>query len=333
MARKDLRAGAAQAYIAESIDEVIPDLTTLSFTASAVAYDEALFKSIKGKLPTATNIQVVLGLVGEASEGGYAVTRCSPSSGNLTVAAGEGIQISVPLLNWPTGFENAGGVAIFLKIGASDFQLARIVAIDSQNELVAMVITRPRPNARTYDISLLQSIDDDPALGSDRANVTGYAFVEITPTTDVVVETFGAEQLTFRPNNAGDFPAVTARPTSVRFQGLINDTKSVIKASAGDFVKHTKSSIIFEEADQGFNSAVAVIRGLKPFRYVMPPDGQNNSEEVTFYGLQLENTEEVALNWSKTDQVAVPYSFSSSPNDYFLDDVSTVSARKRIDNS
>lgn len=329
MARKVLRAGAAQALIAESTDTVLPDLSTLTFSASGVAYDDALFKSIKNKMPTATNIQVVLGLVGEASEGGYAVTKCSPSSGNLQLTAGQGIQVTVDLNDWPADFDKAGGIAVFVKIGASDFQLSRIVPVDDQNNFATMLITRPRLGARKYDITLLQNASADPALGSDRTNVTGYNFVEISPTTEVVVESFGAEQLTFKPNNAGDFPAVTARPTKVSFQGLINDTRSVIQASAGDFVKHTAAGVIFEEADQGFNSAVAVIRGNKPFKYVMPPDSEGNAEEVVFYGLVLENTQEVALNWSKTAQVPVPYNFSSAPVDYLLDDQPTVASRKR----
>src|SRR3990167_2063340 len=330
MAIKEFRAGPSQVYPGISDkNTTLPALTTLTFTASADTPTTLERNSGRTALPTSTNIQVIVGLVGEDAGGGYSVTRCSPNSGTLTVTSGQTIKVKVLNADWPASFNKAAGVAVFLKFGSADeWQLAKVAPTDSTNDFVTAVLARPRLGAKKFTEALLQSVTaTDTALG-DRVP-TGYDFPEVTPTTDNVVIRYSTENITFKPNNAGDFANPTARPVGVTFNGLINDLQTVSRAVAADYVEYTDSAVTFKESDQGFKTAVAIIKGNKPLKMLFPPDNSGNQEELLFMSLLLENTEEVALNWSKGDQTPVPFVYNQAPLDHLFDNQPTVYARLR----
>lgn len=305
----------------------LPSCATLAFTASADTLTDVLHNSIQSALATGTNYQIAVALVGrDTTSGGYSVTPTSASSGTLSLT---GVQnsIKVKVLNasWPSNFQYAGFVAVFIAVGAGNFQLANCAPVDASNDMVISVSALPITGAETFSIATLNSstTTTSGALG-DRKPV-GYTFTTIAPTTnDVVITDQVGGSITFSPNTAADFSITTARSIQVTFSAMANDVKTFITAGAGEFASTVDSGHTFQSSMRAINTAQAVVKGNDPLLITMPVDPTTGvSETVLFCSLLLQNQAELKMAWSKKSQTPTDFQFQTVPVDVLFNNQPT----------
>lgn len=319
MATDAFKAGPAEIGISKVNATSLPALSSLAFTASGIALTDSVFNSAQRNLDSTVTYQVCLAMIGaDTTTSGFSVGRASPSSGNLTLTSGQVIRVSVAVGAWPSDYQY-GFVGIFLKQGNGDFQLAGIFEPSTSGTSEALVLMKPDPAAETFTLTNLQAATNplnQKALG-DRTP-KGWDWVSISPTSGPVVMALAAgNTITFTPNNSGDFTGVGARPVSVQFQGMQNSEDNLARASAGDWGEWTTAGgDVAQQGQFGFNTAQVILKGNQPLRMDFPADPETGSRtRVLFFGLLLQNNEEVSLAWSKTDQTVIPYNYQAAPLD------------------
>lgn len=303
-------------------DATLPSFSTLAFTASGVTLDASVFNSQKAALATTTNYQVCICPVGADPQGGYVFGVASPSSGNLTVTAGQSIEVTIQLAAFPANYQY-GLLGIFLKTGSGDFQFVKFVRPSTSGVTKTAILRAPLSSAESFLLTTLQSTTNplnQKALSSTaaaRVSITGWTQRAIAPTTDSVSVIFAnSNSVTFRPNSSADFTVVGGRALNVSFQGMINSEDRLTAATAGDWGSWTSGGVTYQEAAWGLNTTSVRAKGNSPFVMKFPADpGTGVQTDVLFTGLLLQNTEEVSLAWSKGDQTAVTYNYNAASLD------------------
>lgn len=282
-------------------------------------------------LRAATNYQVILALVGaDTTTDGWSVGRSTPSSGVLTVTAGQVISVTVPLVNWPANFDKAAFVSVMLAVGSGGFQPVMDVPIDSlftSRNFEILIDHEPLTTVTQYSMATLMSTSNNGQKGlGDRAPV-GFTFSSITPTTDSSnIRHLVGNSVTFKPNTSNDYTLIGSRPAGVDFKTMLNDIGTVVQASAGNYTSTTLGSgTVIKQASQGLLSANVFNKGNQPLIFVTAPDPETGTSDVLlFTSLLLQNTVELALAWSKNDQTPVTWNFTTVPNDYYNIDKETL---------
>lgn len=326
MATEAFKAGPSRCYVSV-VDSTtsLPSFATLAFTASGVDMTDNVRNSTLKGLDTTLTYQVVLCPRGaDTTTSGYAIGRGSPSSGNLTLTTGQCIEITVALGAWPANYEK-GFVDAFLKTGSGDFQLAASVKPSTAGSTKFVIMTKP--TSESFTLAQLQSTTPSSSLKAlgDRAP-KAYLFQEITPTTGPVNVSFTqGNTVTFSPNTSADFQVVGARPVAVNFQGMVNSEKAITQATAGDWTEWQSGGVTYQQGQFGMNTAQILAKGNAPFIMEFPADPDTGAvTQVLFFGLLLQNQDEVSLAWSKTDQTPVTYNFQPAPLDKLLNNQPTV---------
>jgi hypothetical protein len=318
VATESFRAGPSEVGISKQGTISLPALSSLAFTASGTSLTDSVFNSSQGQLDTTLTYQVCLAALGEdGTTSGYSIGSASPSSGNLTLTTGQVIKVSVALGAWPANYQY-GYIAIFLKQGNGDFQMAGIFEPSTTGISEAVVLMKPDPNAATFTLANLQAADNplnQKELG-DRTPLS-YEWETVSPTSDpIVVALQAGNSITFTPNTSSDFTGVGSRPLSVSFSGMINSEKNLAKASAGDWGQWVSSGVTHQQGQFGFNTAQVILKGNRPLRMDFPADPDTGSRtRVLFFGLLLQNQQEVQLAWSKTEQTNITYNYQAAPLD------------------
>lgn len=322
MPSKSFRTGVPTVQIPVESSTALPSLSSLTFTASAVTPTDSSLNDVRGALDASVSYQVSIGLLGrDATTGGYTVGVCSPSSGALSISAGQGIQISVQNEDWPSGVEEAFAVAVWLKSGAGNFALCQYAYMDPDVDFVTTVMARPTSQSLRKSITLLQSSSADDDLG-DRSAL-GYTFRTPTPTSGGVQIARDVSTVSFTPDTASDFQGTTTRTASISFELLQNDLKDIVDANAGTYVKYTFEGTTYEESQMSLFSAAAKLTGNKPLKLVMPQDNNGYQEIRLYLGQLTQNQESNNESWTKDNQTTVSYSYSPAPLDTMVQGVNT----------
>jgi hypothetical protein len=312
-----IRIGVPQVQLAVDSSIALPSLSTLVFTASGHTLTDSLLNDINSNLSASDTYQVIVGLVGrDATNKGYTVGHCSPSSGNLVISAGQGIKVSVLNSNWPANYDKAVCAALFLKINNADFQLAGFAFIDDQDDFSHVIPVKPLRAAPKFSSALLQSTTSNDILG-DRAPL-GFTYETLEPTTDAVTFTRSVSNVTVPINSGPDFSITTTRATTVNFQVLLNDIKTFVKSVGGNYVKYSDGADVVQEAQQDLLTAVTILRGNRPFKVTMPPDSNGLQEIRLFIGLLTVNQQELTENWTKTAVTPVTFNFQPAALDKLI---------------
>jgi hypothetical protein len=313
--------GVPQIFLSVDSAVGVPAVSSLTFTASGVTPDDLLINDTQSALSTSDTYQVIVGLVGRDPKGGYTVGYCSPSSGNLTITAGQVIKVSVLNANWPANFNYATAAVIFLKTNAGNFQLCQFSYIDPSDDFITFIPTKPLRAAPSFTSALLQSTTSDPILGS-RSGL-GVTYLEITPTTGTFTFRNPVSNVTVSPNNAGDFQIATNRSVGVEFQSLSNDLKAFVQSAAGNYVSYTTGGSTYKEARRALNTAQAILRGNKPIQVFMPPDPTGAQEVRLLVGQLTVNQTELTEAWSKTATTPVTFRFDAASLDRLINNMHT----------
>jgi hypothetical protein len=324
------RTGVASIGISYDSTTAVPNASAITaISASAVETTDSYYNSIKNPLPTATNLQFAVALMGrDTTRGGYSVTPISPVSGVLQLTGSQVAKVLVPVGNWPANFDLACAVVVFVKIGAaSTWQIAGLRQIVSDVQFETLITRRP-VSVETFTLAQLQSFDQTSRALGDRSPL-GYTFGELTPTTNDVNIIYDTEEITFSPNNTIDWSASTARSIGVQFETLTNTVKDIVTATAGDYWTFTDAAgATVTEAEQAIYIAQAVIKGNRPLKLTMPPDpGTGVAEIIMLWGLLLQNQEQVNFALSKKNQSPVSFNFQPAGIDAILNSNATVHVR------
>lgn len=307
----------------------------MAFTASG-ATATLTHNSIQQALATGVNYQVCVGLVGKDTfSDGYATTPTTVSSGNIVLTSTQNsIVVNLSNNNWPVGFTNAGFLAVFLKQGAGNFQLAVCAPIDQSNDMAVVISALPLTTVQTYTIAMLNSttVDTTNGLGYNNRAPVGYTFTNLTPTTDDVVQTDGVPgKVTFSPNTSGDFTVATVRDFKVQFKTMANDVVSFIQAAAGEASVLISNGHTFTQSQRAYNTTAIIVKGNQPLIITMPPDPSTGvGETMLCTSLLLQNQQELAMAWSKSKQTPIPWLFESVPDDVFTVNSATVFTYSRV---
>jgi len=312
------RAGVADVAVPSSNGISLPSCVTLVFSASGDTLTDFLHNSIQGTLATGVNYQVAVGLVGkDTTTDGYSVTPTSGTSGNIVLTGVQNsIKVKIPNANWPSNFQYAGFVAVFLKIGSGNFQLAACAPVDPSNDMVISVASTPLTQAESWPIATLNSSTVSSGALGDR-KPTGFTFTSIVPTTnDVVITDQVGGSITFSPNTASDFSITTARSMQITFSAMANDVKTFILAGAGEYAATTDSGHIYQYSARAINTAQAVVKGNTPLIVTMPVDPSTGvSEKLLLCSLLLQNQGELQMAWSKKNQTPTNFQYQTVPAD------------------
>lgn len=311
----------------------LPSLSTLSFTASAVALNDSLFNTIKNQLPVGS-YNVCLALVGEDhTTGGWSVGQASPAVGVVTTTtANRAIQIQVPLANWPANYQTAAFVAVFIQAGVGPYQFCKAVPIttfDQANTFYTFVAMNPISVAAQFTLANLQSSGNPlNQLELGDRTPTGFSYYTFITTGPIVITYEAGSSVTFSPNFGADFTVTGARVISVQFSVLANDVKTIAQSAAGDYYQVIADGHTYTESEFGINTAQIIVRGNKPLLITPPVDPSTGvAETMLFTSLLLQNQQQVAMAWDKKNQTPVPFQFQPVPNDALFVNQSTMYTR------
>ena len=96
MSSKTFPVGVAGVQVPDISADTLPSLSGLTFTASGHTYTKRNLNGAKRALDTSATYQVILTLLGmDDTNNGYTVGYASPSSGDLTISAGQGIIVTI----------------------------------------------------------------------------------------------------------------------------------------------------------------------------------------------------------------------------------------------
>ncbi len=316
------RIGPADVALSVDSSTSVPDVNSLTFTASGTTATNLVINDANLALSASITYQVIVGLVGrDATNGGYTISRCSPSSGNLVITAGQGILVTVANANWPANFNKAICAAIFLKEGSSDFKLAEFAYIDPSTDFKHMIKSRPVAGAQEYTSTLLQAATVDTNLG-DRAPL-GVTYSTLTPTQGGVTVTRNVSQVTLSPDTGTDVVVSTAKTASISFDLLPNDVLDVVRGNAGTYAEYTSGGLTIKEAQMSLSTAKARITGNRPFKLILPPDALGVQEVRLYLGCLTQNQEGNTETWSRDNATPISYNYQAAGLDRLLNNVHT----------
>lgn len=323
------RVGVADVSLSVDDTTSVPSLGSLTFTASGTTPTSLLVNDANQALSASLTYQVMIGLVGrDETNGGYTVGTCSPSSGNLSITAGQGILVSVANGDWPANFNKAICAAIFLKEGGSDFKLTEFAYIDSSTDFKHMIKARPLASAAEFTSTLLQSSSSDTTLG-DRTP-KGVTYRTLSPTTGGVTVTRDVSQVTLSPDNSTDITISTAKTASISFDLLPNDVLDVVSGNAGLYAEYTSGSLTIKEAQMSLLTAKARITGNRPFKLLLPPDNAGVSEVRLYLGNLTQNQEGNTETWSRDAATPISYSYQAAGLDRLTQNVHTEIVHRQV---
>ena len=303
----------------------LPSFAALTFTASGVTPTTLDNNSTRSTLDSTATYQVILAPLGlDLANGGYTNGVASPSSGNLTLTAGQGIQVSITSGN----LSALGGqvaqmfaISVWIKTGAGNFVLTDHAYCDPSKDFVHMVVTAPRRSALSYTSAVLQSSTADAIIGSRVPY--GCSFLATATTTGGITLNRTGDKVSFTPDNAGNFDAKTTRTVSIEFSVLSADLKDQVDANAGTYVRHTYNGTEYEEAQMSEYTAAVSVPGCKPVVMVQPPDTLGFQAVTCFLGQILQNQEDNTLAYTKDNQIETKYTLSAVPNDTLTNNMNT----------
>lgn len=329
MANQSFKAGVANVYLPLPVTTALPTFSTLVFTASGTTLTDSYFNTIQSNLDSTITYQVCLAPIGRNTETpGYSVGRASPSSGNLTITAGQVIEVNVAVGAWPANHD-LGMIGVFLKQGSGDFKLVGFYRSRTDTTSTFVIDTLPLEAAESFTLTNLQASTNplnQKALG-DRAPLGWNWGFEITPTSQAVTLTQQANtSITFQPNTGADFSILSARPFNVDFQSMVNGEKALVQASAGAFSQITTTGgRNLQSSKFGINTAQILFPGNSPLLIKQPIDPDTGVQtDVLMVGLLLQSQAELALAFSKIDPILVPFSFQTAALDALLNNQPTV---------
>lgn len=319
MSNFNIRIGVPQIFLSVDSAVVVPSLSSLTFTASGVTptAGQLLYNDINQPLLPTDTYQVMLGFVGrEPNGGGYTIGQTSASSGNLTVTAGQVIQVSALNANWPANYTYAIAVALFLKTNGGLFQLAGFSYIDPTSDFTTFIPVKPLRVAPTWATVILTGAQSDPILGSRLP--LGVTYSEITPTTGTFNFTRPVTNVTVDPNTSAPFQVATTRSVGIEFTSLVNDIKAFVQSAGGNSVQYSTGGSTYTEARLSLNTAQALLRGNRPVQVFMPADSTGNQEVRLLMGLLTVNQNELREAWSKTATTPVTFKFDPAALDRLI---------------
>lgn len=329
MANQSFKAGVANVYLPLPVTTALPAFSSLSFTASGASLTDSYFNTIQSNLDSTVTYQVCLAPIGRnTATPGYSVGQASPSSGNLTITSGQVIEVNVAVGAWPANHD-LGMIGVFLKQGSGDFKLVGFYRSRTDTTSTFVIDTLPLEAAESFTLTNLQA-DTNPlnqkALGDRAPKGWNWGF-EITPTSQAVTLTQQANtSITFQPNTGADFSILSARPFNVDFQSMVNGEKALVQASAGAFSQITTAGgRNLQSSKFGMNTAQILFPGNSPLLIKQPIDPDTGVQtDVLMVGLLLQSQAELALAFSKTDPILVPFSFQTAALDALLNNQPTV---------
>lgn len=328
MPSQSFRIGVANVSIPVDDSTSVPSLSTLTFTASAVSPTVLDNNDVNQALPTSTNMQVIIGLMGrDVTNGGYTIGYCSPGSGIVSLTTGQAIEVKVPVANWPANVNKAIAAAIFLKIGASDFYLSNFAYIDPTVDFSFLIKAKPLASAPTFTSALLQSVTADDTLG-DRSPL-GITYRALSPTTGGVTVNREVSEVSIDPDTGNQFSVATTRTASISFQLLANDIRDVVAGNAGLYAQYTSGGAVFKQAQMSLNTAAALITGNKPLKLVLPPDSLGVQEIRLYLGQLVQNQQANTEAWTKSATTPITYTYSPASIDKLINNQHTEIAYSR----
>ena len=169
-----------------------------------------------------------------------------------------------------------------------------------------------------------------PAIWSwEDRNPTGFNFVAQSPTTgDIAVNFKPTGKVTFSPNTAADFDAVSSRSAEVRYETETNDVSYHLSKPRLEIMVKVHdwwTYAYLQQGDLAINTAQIIIQGNRPFIVTPPPDPSTGvSEQMLFTSLFLKNLDDINEAWSKTKQTPIPFHFVTSAVDFMFNSAATV---------
>lgn len=333
MAEYSYRAGPSVVSFPTSVTTALPSMATVAIQASALTLADSFYNTIRNPLTVGTAYNISVALVGEdRTTGGWSVGPASPAAGPVTLTAGQGIQVKIPLINWPANFQYAGFLAVFVQPAGGSYQFCKAVPIttfDQANDFYTLVAMAPMSVATQFTLANLQSTGN-PLSQRDLGDrtPTGFIYNNFSTTGDIVITYEAGSSVTFSPNTGADFSVTGARVVSVQFSVLANDVKTIAQSAAGDYYSAVMGGHTYYESEFGINTAQIVVKGNKPLIITMPQDPATGvAEQMLLCSLLLQNQQQVAMAWSKKNQTAVPFQFQPVPNDALFNNQPTVYTR------
>lgn len=334
MATDFFRAGAIKCYLPTKENNVtVPSLATLTYAASAFAWDENLNRDVRSDLDTTATYQVILCLRGlDATNKGYATAVGSPGSGLINVTSGQGILITVGTSAWPANANYASAVEVWLKKNSGNFQLHSLYPVDTVNNWATLITTECTVDAITETSTTLQTTATDSILKN--RSPKGISFgLAVGITEDGVTVEDTAEQIAYRPDTSTNYNLAVTRGMTVSFSILNNNQEEIVKARAGEYRKFTTGGFTFEISNMVYQAATTVATGNVPFRMIYPVDEHKAFEEVWMYGFLQENQTGGTQNWGKQNPPKVDYRFETINQDGTLQNVHAVVRKIRYASS
>lgn len=325
MPSNSFRLGVAAVQLSVDTTDSLGSMAAITGTeavTTAMTPTTYLLNDIKKKLPVTASpgdINIKIAQVGrDDTNTGYAVGVASDTISVPALAAGKGIQISLANANLPTNAAKAACFAIFMQIGAADFQLADFAFVDASRDFDHMVIARPLLTAPYFTEALLDASTVDDYLG-DRTP-KGYSYANLSPTTGGVRVTRATDDVEINPDTGPAFRVAVTRSTTVAFSLLSNDILDIVRAAAGNYQKYTSNSVVIEEAAMSLVTAQAVMTGNRPFKLVLPRNAAGFQESRLYLGGLTVNQDQIEEAWTKSAPTPIDYSFQTAVQDRLIVD-------------
>ena len=319
--------GVATVEISDIGEDDLPSLTGKVPGVCAVVLTKHIVNEIVSKLSTTPVYEVMLGLVGYDADGGYQVGFCSNTSGPVSInSTNRAIRVRMNQSGagagaWPTGFDGAICVALFLKTGIAKFQLAGFGYLPIDSDFTRTITTKPLPSSPRFDTALLQSTTSDEILGEHRTAVKEVIWLRVPTTTGGVTLARPVNTVNIPPDNSPDYPASAGRGITVSFKTLANGTEQIIRGNAGVYKEYDVDGETVLEAEMTMGTAVALINGNRAMKITSPRDNKTGRSTIslllgTLGANQQENTEA----WTKTEITPISWSFATGVQDFLLID-------------
>lgn len=318
------RIGPCKVQLPVRLSTALPDLSTLVFTASALASDDVKNNDINPVLDTTASYYLMLAPLGEdLSNGGLTISGASPVTGPITVTTGQGIRVNIAAANLPANLVKAYAMGVYLKKNTSDFALVDYYVIDRDgNDFNCMVNYEPLPSQARYPQAVLQSATEDvnyPELG-DRDPV-GCDFATALRTSGGVQIERLADNVPVEPDNSSNYNQALGRGTRISFSLLANSVKNVVAANAGYYAKWTLGGRVIEQSNMSIQTAVSAVTGNVPVKLTFPPNEKGVSDTKLYLASIEQNQTPGTENWTKTATSLIPFVIDTVNLDPLLDGV------------